>query len=487
MKNDAPVLTDDFVDRLRRQRWFRSKGKTIRAVTIDDYARREFNGRVFTLLFLRVEYAGDASEIYFFPLTEETGEDGFREESFRSAIVSLLADGRTVPTENGAITFRMKEDPSRFNRLAPSQIRLIAAEQSNTSLVLNKEFILKIYRKVEEGINPEVEMLDFLADHRFNAVPRFMADITYQKAGGRPSSLGLMQTFVPNNGDGWASLLQSLERYYPAFTPTNEAPWPEHELNLYLKDATRTIRTLGKLTGAMHASLSSDTADPAFRPEPISKEDTDAWKARFTGLIDNVRVRARSKIKESENPAFDSVAQEIAAADPALQRSAGSLDLLRGVSKIRHHGDFHLGQALDTGDDWVIFDFEGEPLRSVEERKRKTCALKDVAGMLRSFDYAAAVSLDNHRKKFNGSLDRPARLSDAWRERAQSEFLAGYLEETFEKKLSFLPTEKKHIQAVLTFYQLEKAVYELDYELNNRPDWIRIPLSGMQRLLNHAS
>ena len=317
----------------------------------------------------------------------------------------------------------------------------MGAEQSNSSLVIDERLALKVYRRIEAGMNPELEILRFLTERGFEHISALEGYVSYE---GRPleATLAILQQFIPSKGDGWDLALDALG---------SDPGWlPAHS------------RRLGEVTAELHNALASDPVDPHFAPEEPSTEAL----ALITASID-----------EEIEQVFASL-PDIPAVAPVRGRGEEVRDRLRMLTHIgsvgrviRHHGDYHLGQALWTKDeDWLILDFEGEPARSVPERRRKRSPLRDVAGMLRSFAYAASASV----------IQRNVEAPDGWEEECRTEFLEGYLA-TVEPSL--LPPDRKSVERLLTVFELEKAVYELRYELGNRPDWISIPVAGILRML----
>jgi maltokinase len=341
---------------------------------------------------------------------------------------------------------------------------VIGSEQSNTSVVFDDELILKVYRRLEAGINPELEVLRFLGERGFENMPALHGWYAYH---GRPaeSTLGILQEFVPDGLDGWELALDELA----------DAP------DVFLER----LRRLGEVTGAMHTILASDQSDPNFAPEEPSLEAL----GLLTATVDEEIARA-----------FLELPDDLDAVEPIRARGEEVRERLRqrtwaGAAGriIRTHGDFHLGQplgsprtpqalglegrapaasptALPASGDWVILDFEGEPARSLPERRRKRSPLRDVAGMLRSFAYAATAV------EFMRGVEAPS----GWEERARAEFLGGYLQ-TVDP--STVPPGPEAFDKLLSVFELEKAVYELRYELNMRPDWVPIPVAGILRIL----
>ncbi len=322
--------------------------------------------------------------------------------------------------------------------LAPTgEIRPMGAEQSNSSIVFGERQVLKVFRRIEPGVNPELEMLRFLSSRGFENIA--MLTGWYDYAGElMQATLGIMQEFIGEARDGWELALDD----------------PEGVL--------AQIPDLGAATGEMHSVLASDTTDSAFSPEEPSAEAL----SLLTATIDEQIERAFLDLPR-DNPALE----------PIQGRGEEVRDRLQLMSHvgvggrlIRHHGDYHLGQTMLRDAGWVILDFEGEPARSLLERRRKRSPLRDVAGMLRSFAYAASAS----------ELLRGVPAPDGWEERARTGFLEAYMESV---EPSLLPAGRPAIEKLLAIFELEKAVYELRYELNNRPDWVPIPVAGIARLL----
>jgi trehalose synthase-fused probable maltokinase len=343
--------------------------------------------------------------------------------------------GETVQGGEGAIEFA-----SLGSVRDPQAARLIDGEQSNSSVVFDDAHILKVFRRVEAGINPELELLRFLTEAKFPNIAELSGWYAYVGPQ-MEATLGIMQRFVADGEDGWERALDAVVAGDEAFLDT--------------------LRRLGEVTGRMHSALGSDPSDPSFCPEETSGESLGLLTATVDEEIERV---------------FLSLPDDVADLDPIRGRGEEVRERLRLLTNIggtgrviRVHGDFHLGQTLWDGEDWVILDFEGEPARSLPERRRKRSPLRDVAGMLGSFGYAASAA----------EVLRDTQAPDDWEERAREEFLEGY-RATVDRSL--VPSGAA-MDKLLKVFELEKAVYELRYELNNRPDWVRIPVLGLARML----
>jgi trehalose synthase-fused probable maltokinase len=372
--------------------------------------------------------------------------DALAEPRHMRELVHMIRGGVNVTAGEGGLEFRAMEGFAALGTELTSA-RVITSEQTNTSIVFDDELILKVFRRLEPGVNPELELLRFLTQRNFANIAQLGGWYAYL---GRPldATLGVLQQYVRSALDGWELALDELERE------------PERFL-------TR-LRRLGEVTGAMHAALGSDSSDPTFSPEDPSAEAL----ALLTATVD-----------EEIGRIFVELPQDLEALDPIRGRGEEVRESLAMLSHagsfgkiIRTHGDLHLGQTLWSEDrrDWVIIDFEGEPARSLAERRRKRSPLRDVAGMLRSFAYAVSAV----------AILRGGRAPEGWESRARSEFRAGYLE-TSDPGL--LPVGDAAFERLLTVFELEKAVYELRYELNHRPEWIHIPVAGIARMLESGA
>ncbi len=359
-------------------------------------------------------------------LVEGDDLDALTEPSRAAPLVKLMAEGAS----RDAVHFHWTGALPAPSPDAP--IRAMGAEQSNSTIVVDDALALKVFRRLLPGDNPELEMLRFLQSHGFENIAALAG--WYELAGERmEATLGVLQRFVADGRDGWEFALSE-----PA---------------VFLERA----HELGEVTGRLHSVLASDMSDPDFAPE----EPGDEALGLLTATIDEEIERAFLDLRDDNE-----------ATRPILGRGQELRERLRMLSHqsaggrlIRHHGDYHLGQTLLASDGWIILDFEGEPARSLPERRRKRSPLRDTAGMLRSFAYAASA----------------AELPENWEAEARSSFLSGYFA-TIEPAL--MPAGEAAISKLLSIHELEKAIYELRYELNNRPDWVPIPVAAIARLLD---
>jgi trehalose synthase-fused probable maltokinase len=360
------------------------------------------------------------------------------------ALVRTLHAGGTLHGGEGAVEFHSVAGFAGLSR-EPAEIRWVGAEQSNTSVILDDEAILKVFRRIEPGVNPELEMLRFLTAHGFANSPPVGGWYAYS-GGQLGATLGILQAFVRGGLDGWELALDEILAAPDRFLAR--------------------LRRLGEVTGEMHSLLASDPDDPAFSVETPSVETL----GLLTATVDDEIERVFLELSDDDE-----------ALAPIVGRGEEVREQLRMLTHggpvgkvVRTHGDYHLGQTMWADGDWVILDFEGEPLRTFAERRRKRSPLRDVAGMLRSFAYAASAA----------SFLRDAEAPDGWEEQARTQFLDGYLGAVDP---SLLPPSQAATERLLAVFELEKAVYELRYELDNRPDWVRIPVAGIQRLIEQPA
>jgi len=358
--------------------------------------------------------------------------------------------------------------------------------------------VLKIFRRLEQGINPDLEIGRFLTEKTsFRNVPLLAGYLEYADATGACSSMATLQNFVRNQGDAWEFTLQHAERYFDRVYNTASAPPPlpahsplalsaeaipeqsRQTVGAYLDSAA----LLGQRTAELHLALSTETGDPAFDPEPYTGADQWSFCESALSLLQrNFRLLRHQQPNLASDVHVES--RQVLAAESELERRFRSFEHRTLTSlRTRIHGDYHLGQILVSGDDFVIIDFEGEPARPLAERRRKRSPLQDVAGMLRSFHYAAYAPL-------LGVASRPASITAPeslgpwayfWQMWVSAAFLRSYFETA--GRAPFLSGDPEEVAAIIEAHLLEKAVYELGYELNNRPLWMRIPLGGIAQFL----
>jgi maltose alpha-D-glucosyltransferase/alpha-amylase len=374
--------------------------------------------------------------------------DGFAIQPFAAAVIAAMDEGAILPSEGGRIHFISHAGFDIPHDIEP---HWLSAEQSNSSMVLGEQAVLKLLRKINVGIHPEVEMVRHLTRRGFANVPEVLGE-AWLEEGGSSSLLMLVQRFVHNQGDGWEWTLGVLERL---------ATDVEANLDNYGNFA----RNLGQRLAEMHAILAQPSEDAAFAPEPMAAGDAHALGERVAGQLEGA-LDLIARLADDGDDARMLLDGREAVLD-AVRRAAMAAE---GQSRTRIHGDLHLGQMLVTGSDVMLIDFEGEPARPIDQRREKDLPLRDVAGVLRSFDYASAVASSALPAGGDVEMARTAERYAEFRDRAAATFLAGYA-----------GSEEATPDPLLDLFLLEKAAYEVAYEAANRPDWIGVPIAGLAR------
>jgi len=514
---------------VRQRRWFAGKARRLKSVGIMDAIEVPGVDRTAYLLTIQASYAEGDPETYLLPVTyafaaeapqilerwphaavtwlktpadEQRGLlfDALGPPGFAEGILSLIARRKRAASATGML---VGSTTRAFARLrGPETIRLEAAlsvaEQSNNSVVFGERLMLKFFRRIEEGINPELEVGRFLTEKtNFAQISPLAGSLDYRRDRGEPVTLAVLQGYVPNQGDAWQYTLTTLNHYLKAMeSPASGEPpvLPRNKLQASSIDlpevANRTIgayldsaRLLGKRTAELHIALASDPEDPAFAPERISPQDQrsiyqslNALALRSLELLRSQLNRLPEDVREDGKSVLD--------LEPRIAQALRAF-LARRVTttRIRVHGDYHLGQVLYTGHDFVIIDFEGEPSRTLYERRLKRLALRDVAGMLRSFDYASQAALQSGQF-LPEAVARLQLWARFWVDSVSAAFLRSYL--TTAGHASFVPQSAEDLDVQLRTMLLEKALYELRYELNSRPEWVRIPLRGILEVVQPA-
>jgi maltose alpha-D-glucosyltransferase/alpha-amylase len=482
---------------IERQRWFAAKARGLAAARVEDWAAlredpplvllliRADETRYFVPVAVGQAQADPARTIG--PLGGLTLFDAHWHPDFGTSLLDAIKSRRAFASACGSFRCAPVEprDQASWDRLDRQPATPHSGEQSNTSIFFDRQLILKSIRRPESGINPDFEMLRFLADRPgFVHVPRLAGWAEYTSQG-ETATVALLQHFVANTGDGWTHTLARLgdlcERLAATDGPPDSPADVEERVAALGVELLAEVHELGAVTGRLHAALASDPGPPAFRPEPITGGDVERW--RRTLVRDLERLTAEIAVASARMlPADRATLEPLLDARPRIERAADDLvPLADGTAhKIRCHGDYHLGQVLKTAESFVAIDFEGEPGRSLDERRAKQCPLRDVAGMLRSFDYVVHAALAARPEAGRARL-RPA--LEAWERLAARAFLSGYMMAAGKSPARLLPRSAEAVRRACAAFELEKACYELHYELNNRPDWISIPLAGIRRLL----
>jgi maltose alpha-D-glucosyltransferase/alpha-amylase len=529
---DRPVLerleTDILPEYIMRLRWFGGKGRGMERVRIINSAILPVGENSIIILLLEVTYRDGLPDQYQLPVAFGKGQFGFKlqdncpqavitllkvngEEGvlydaiygmdFQRAIIEHMANHSHAALTHGELVFSgnrsLKKHVAENEKVRP---KVLSAEQSNTSITYDNAYYLKIYRKVDQAINPDVELTRFLSkDKGFKNIPAYIGHIEWRIPNHEPMVLGMMQEMVKSTSDGWAYILDRLDNYNekiltnlqsaPAadakkgdlMAPAAYEELPEDVKATLEGSDAEIIRLLGVRTGEMHLALSSEKNDKAFEPEDFSLH---YQRSLFSSLQSLVRVAFQS-LSRNLKSLPDQVKVE---AQEVLGMKDEILSLLKlvyshkiDVTKIRIHGDYHLGQVLFTGKDFLILDFEGEPARGYTERRLKHSALRDVAGMIRSFHYAAYGSLFLDNQIREEDIGKLIPYVEQW-----YHYMSGFFMRAYLKKVdgsAFVPKSSDDLHILMQTFLLQKAVYELNYEINNRPTWVLVPLRGIKSII----
>ncbi|HLH97082.1 MAG TPA: maltose alpha-D-glucosyltransferase [Xanthobacteraceae bacterium] len=409
---------------------------------------------------------------------EGTLRDATADSGFISTLLALVRGAGGAAAADSKLEFTPVGHFAETELQPIEEVRAVNTEQSNTTVLVGRSYVVKLFRRIEAGINPEIEVGRFLTETvGFANVPPLLGFGELVKGGTR-SAVVVVHRFVDNQGDAWSVANAYLDRYVEEQRLlTAEAATESDEQAAYLLR----MRQVGRRTAEMQLAMASRDDVPDFKPEPVTAADTSRW-------IEEALKRARRTFAKLARYRPKMVPGDQELAKGILESEAALPDYMRAllpenleVMKIRHHGDFHLGQMLIVKDDVVILDFEGEPRRSLAERRQRMPAARDLAGLLRSIDYSATAALERALKTAPDENGKIARALDNWREHSLAAVLASYREFMFDQRL--WPTEPAAAEGLIDFFLLEKACYELEYELAHRPDWLRVPLAGMRRIL----
>ncbi|GGB87250.1 maltose alpha-D-glucosyltransferase [Dyadobacter sediminis] len=515
---------------LMKMRWFGGKGKGLDSLRIVSHATIPLGENLpGYILLLEATYQNDLPEMYQLhvafgkqpfsfrvredcpqaviaqiKIEEEEGVlfDGVYGQELQLALINNMAVQESVETKDGHIHFSGNEElENHIKDTEKIKPRVMSAEQSNTSLAFDSKYFFKLYRKVDRAINPDLEITHFLThEAKFPNIPAFVGAIEW-KNNKDSMVLGMMQEMVPSSTDAWANMLDRLNDFnekillgsnvqLPAelvgtlIDPVGYEDIPDVLKDLLDVPTAEQISLLGVRTAEMHLALASGTHLPDFKPEEFSLH---YQRSVYSSLQSLVRVAFQSLNRNSKKlePEVKKEADEI------MQMKEEILAELKKVyshkidtSKIRIHGDYHLGQVLFTGKDFVILDFEGEPARSYSERRLKRSALRDVAGMLRSFHYAAYGSLYLDNQVRTEDIEKLIPYVEQWYHYMSGIFMKSYLETV--KDSPIIPQKKEDLAILLQTFLLQKAIYELNYEVNNRPTWVMVPLRGIKSIMKKA-
>jgi maltose alpha-D-glucosyltransferase / alpha-amylase len=509
---------------LPKQRWFAAKSRHIKGTRIVNWIVLEAPQSA--LIVLEVQFDAGEAALYLVPLAMAFGDeaselrrtapnsivasiisaklsgvlyDGTFCDNFCVDLLSLIQNAREVRARHGAVRGVRGDSFQGILGSAgvPLPVRRVSAEQSNSSFFFGDRFILKLFRHVETGVNPDAEMGRYLTEKtKFERTPPFAGAIELRASpDSEPITLAMLQGLVPNEGDGWKWTIEELDRYFETCAPLkfpqnaiaefrdalelSERPvsqMAKDNVGIYLDAAA----TLGRRTAEMHLALASRSDDPDFAPEPLTAENFQNVLLEFHQHASRVLDVLKERVSYLPDEVVELAATVLSRRRRILDHFASMNSNNFQMQRIRIHGDYHLGQVLRVKTDFEILDFEGEPARSLAYRRSKQSPLKDVAGMLRSFSYAAYASLINYSARHPADVERLEPWAQLWERSVAAAFLRAYRETA--QGAAFLPAGNSDFQELLEIFLLDKALYEVLYELNARPDWVRIPLMGIMSL-----
>ena len=527
---------------LPSRRWFGGKAKTIKYVRVQETIpipvlspplNPERNEKTFITL-LQVEYVQAEPEIYVLPLacavaepaetltrdsasfiiarlnfnrTNQAGVlyDAIASKEFCRSLLGLFSSRKSPGGSFGQLEATHTSEFEKIvtesgGALEPSVVK---AEQSNTSIIFGEKLILKLFRRQDSGVNPELEILRHLNAQKFPYTPPLVGALEYRSGKAEPGTFAILTTFVPKCKDAWEYTLDTLGKFYervqtlppdarqPQMPDASVTKLAATEISEIAKSMLETYvesaRLLGERTAAMHLALASETENRGFIPEPFTPH---AQRGLFQSMRNLTRQNFQVLNRQIKKypPEVQAQAQQVLALEPDILKKFRRIYERRlDAARIRLNGDYHLGQVLYTGKDFLIIDFEGEPAVSISERRLKRSPLLDVAGMIRSFHYAAHAALLKHIERgtpAEGQLPQMILWARFWARWAGAVFFKAYLQAA--GAAPFIPPAESDLQMMTEVFLLRKAIYELGYELNNRPDWVKIPLQGILELVNEG-
>ncbi len=523
-KRVARVLLDWMLER----RWYRGKARKVLGAELVGSVPVRTASSTSVLALLEVEYEVGEPETYALPLVTDEGLDleallaaapnaavarltgggeprylidGAQVPEVLEALMSIAAGRRRVQGARAELLGRAFRGlrtwaGTRAQDLPATPLR---TEQSNSSTIFADRLIMKLYRAIEGGQNPDLEVTRYLVDHGFAQVPPVLGSISLDHGARSSGTVAMIQAFVPNQGDLWKATREAVEAFLQDAVAEPDPPRLENERAASLLALSRsappdvgyrligayleTARVLGRRIGEMHQILgSADASDPDFTPEPMAPFHVRAlYQSIRSGVRDSLTLlRSRQDMLSEADQAAS--ARLLDASGEIDARARRLLEQRIGGQRIRIHGDLHLGQVLDTGGDVMIIDFEGEPARPLGERRLKRTALTDLAGMIRSFHYAAHWSrMERPSLEEDGAAERVQVWARFWYQWVAAACIRGYREIT--EGAAFLPADDEAWSILLDALMLSKVAYELRYEIGSRPDWVGIPLSGLEELL----
>jgi len=508
-------LSDVLEDYIIKQRWYGGKASKIKYIELSEYFRIQHNEEVYYGLILEVDFVEAFYHHYFLPIafvSDESfakkdrilslsikGQEGFiidavNLESFRKLVFERIANA--MPHDKSPVKFHKSET---FNDIVYESSRCMNLEQSNTSLIFNDKYVLKFFRKIFANSNPDYEMNRFLTEKKnFKNTPKYLGSINILGQDNQVITIALMQELIPNQGNAWDYFLKEIDKVFLTLEnkeihvkdlpklqlydrlkihdiPHRIIDWVG--LNLFLK-----LKVLAKRTAEMHICLGSEFEDTAFTPTNFNGDYTVWLKNRMIYQFQNRLNLVENSLHKLDGPGLE-MANDLLSKKNLIRNRFLKFDWtkLKG-ERIRIHGDYHLGQILIQGDDFYILDFEGEPESNIRDRQVKQPPIKDVAGLFRSFHYAIYATIFNNRDKYKQTQEELFEAAELLYAYLTGIFMGTYVDLVQDANLNIGYNQERNF--ILEYCLLEKAIYELGYELNSRPSWAIIPLKGISNFIN---
>lgn len=457
------------LEQLPHQRWFGYKDSKIFGIGAVDTGIIDDGPPALVIAIVAVNVAG-RPVWYQLPLlvdADGTVRDATTEPDRLRVFGELMRHSDSIKGDHGVFHFGGPGLDPMAPALGHSSVRIVEAEQSNTSVVFDEAVIVKFFRKLDRGPNPDLELNRLLTNEGFDHIPAQVGEITYEgEIDGEEIAvdLGIAQQLVSDATEGWTYLVAQLHRFFEEIDPADVAEDRTFLTEERAKESLTAIEGLGDVTAALHVALARSEVDPELVGEAMDRSDLDALAGRIS-----------HSLTDAPPDALKGIARTLKALS----------QIEDGGAKTRIHGDYHLGQVLRSPKGWMVLDFEGEPLRSLVDRRAKQTPLKDVAGMLRSLNYVVVATMFERTDDDSEEWTRLEPWARVWEDVARDRFLSAYLTRAHEGR--FLPGERDDLLLILEALEIEKALYELDYERGHRPQWVRIPQHGLIRVVERAA
>lgn len=508
-------LSDVLEEYIQKQRWFGGKSSQLKYIELSEYFKIQQDGEIYFGLILEVNFVEAFYHHYFLPIAFVADQsiseenrilpiklnntagyiiDAMHLESFRKVVYQRISSA--LPIDKTPVQYHKTEG---FNFPAYTSSRFMGVEQSNTSIIYNDAFILKFFRRIYADKNPDYEMSRFLSHTKeFKHTPPYLGSINIIDSDNTNVTIGLMQKLVKNKGDAWEYFLKEIHKIYQTIDSKNISYKNSPDVEMFKRvkisevppqitdwiglNLLSKVEKLAQRTAEMHIALGSEFADTSFTPARFNGDYTVWLKNRLTHQFQNRLNLAENNLHKLEGDSLK-LAKDFLERKNEIRKRLVNFDWtkLKG-ERIRIHGDYHLGQVLVQDDDFCILDFEGEPESTIRDRKVKQPPLKDVAGLFRSFHYAIYSTIFNHQNEYNKTQEELFEYGELLYKYMVSIFMETYIETAKSANLDIGYRNERIF--LLKYCLLEKAIYELGYELNSRPKWTIIPLKGIANILN---